>query len=72
MFFGFCITLSPCHVVTFQSVLRFRYGYSKLKKVHDVKQLLILDIYLLVIFTRYYDSSPPLWKVVANSMSSCW
>ena len=44
-----------------------------LKKVDGVvKELIILDAYILVIFTPYYDPSPPPWKVVANSMSSCW
>ena len=35
------------------------------------KEVIRLDIYLLVIFTPYYDPSPPPWKVVSYSMSSC-
>ena len=36
-----------------------------------VKEVIILDVYIIVIFTPYYDPSPPPWKVVANSISSC-
>ena len=34
-----------------------------------VKEVITLDEYCLVIFTPYYKPPPPLWKVVANSMS---
>ena len=44
-----------------------------LKQVFDVvKEVIILDLYRLVIFTPYYDPSPPRLKVVANSMYSCY
>ena len=36
-----------------------------------VKEVIRLDVYILVIFTTYYDPLPPPWKLVANSMSSC-
>ena len=42
------------------------------KLVGVVKGMIILDIYLLVIFTPYYDPSSSLWEVVAKSMSYCW
>ena len=35
-----------------------------------VKEVIRLDEYSLVIFTPYYDPSPPLWKLLANIMSS--
>ena len=41
------------------------------KVVGVVKEVIILDVYLLVIFTPYYNHSPPPWNVAANSMSSC-
>ena len=36
-----------------------------------VKEIMRLTVYLLVIFTPYYDPSPPPWKVVANGTYSC-
>ena len=36
-----------------------------------VKEVIILDQYLLVIFTPYYEPSLPPWNLVANIMSSC-
>ena len=71
MFFRFFITISPCHVVTLKSVVRFRYVYSK-ESSWFFKEVIRLNVYLLVIFTPYYYHSPPPWKVVANIMSSCW
>ena len=70
MFFGGFIADLPCHVVTLKSAIRSRYGHSKTRSWF-VKEVIILDVYLIVIFTPYYDPSPPLWKVVSNSMSSC-
>ena len=41
------------------------------KLVGVVYEVIGLDVYLLVIFTLYYDPSPQLWKVVVNMISSC-
>ena len=35
-------------------------------------EVIILDLYLLVIFTPYYDPWPPLWNMMVNIMYSCW
>ena len=48
-------------------------GVAILKQVVGVvREVIILYVYLLVIFTPYYYPSPPPWKVVENSMPSCW
>ena len=60
--------VSPGLVVPAPAI-RFIYGYYK-KLVGVVKELIRLNLYLLVIFTPYYYPSPPLWKVVTNIVSS--
>ena len=70
MFLGIFITVTPCHVVNLKSAVRVIYGYSK-KSCWFLKGVIRLDVYLLVIFTSYYETQMFPWKVVANSMSSC-
>ena len=36
----------------------------------DIKDVIRLDIFPMVTFTPYYDTSPPLWEILTNSMSS--
>ena len=52
--------------------LHVSYGYSILKTIGVVFEVIRLDVFFYVIFIPYYDSSPTLWEVVANSNSSFW
>ena len=38
-----------------------------IKSIGVVKEVIRLDIHLLVIFTPYYDPSLPLWKLVRGN-----
>ena len=64
-----------CHFfytsIIYKLQLTYIPGVAILKKISwFVKEVIIFYKYILVVFTPYYDPSPPLWKVVVNSMSS--
>ena len=42
---------------------------SKYKTDDNIKEVIILDVFPMFIFTPYYGPSPPLWELVAKSMS---
>ena len=44
----------------------------KYKSDAVIKEVIRLDMYSPSDISPYYDSSPPLWEVEANSMSSLW
>ena len=60
----------PCHVVTLHVVIRVIQAILKYKTDAYIKEFIMLDILPMFNFTTYYDPSPTLWEVVANSMSS--
>ena len=67
--FRYRLTLSRSDLEIFHMLYLW---LSEKQVVSVVKEVIRLDVYLLVIFNPYYYPSPPLWKVLANSMSSCW
>ena len=70
LFFRFLITNLTFHIMTFQSAVRIIWAILKYKIDADIKEVVILGMSRMFIFTTYYDPSPPLWDVVETSISS--